>query len=158
MGFGRRLVRKSVRRATPRSVRRAMHPAQTVRYAVTPRPVKQVSRAAYAVRHPVGAAENKAIGIALSTGTGHRRARQRTTANRAPRRRKVRNLTPRQRKTRRTLNLIALAVIAVCVIVIIAIALSGGGSSNKYYSRGFTVGSRLRLMGSCPRLVHSYSR
>jgi hypothetical protein len=75
MGFGRRLVRKSVRRATPRSVRRAMHPARTVRYAVTPRPVQQASRAAYTVRRPVGAAENKAIGAALSAGTGHRRSR-----------------------------------------------------------------------------------
>ncbi len=108
-----------------------MHPARTVRYAATPRPVKKASRAAYTVRHPVGAAENKAIGAALSAGTGHRRARQRKTANRPPRQRKVRNLTPRQRKTRRTLNSIALAVIAVCVIVIVAVVLSGGGSSNK---------------------------
>ena len=73
MGLGRRVVRKSVRRATPRSVRRAMHPARTVRYAVTPRPVKQVSRAAYTVRHPVGAAENKAISAVLYAGAGHRR-------------------------------------------------------------------------------------
>ncbi len=36
MGFGRRVVRKSVRRVTPRPVRRAMHPARTVKYAVTP--------------------------------------------------------------------------------------------------------------------------
>jgi hypothetical protein len=131
MGFGRRLVRKSVRRATPRSVRKAMHPARTVRYAVAPRPVRQASRAAYTVRHPVGAAENKAIGVALSVGTGHRRTGQHKTANPGSRQRKVRNLTPRQRKTRRTLNSIALAVIAVCVIVIIATALSGGGGGNK---------------------------
>jgi hypothetical protein len=70
MGFARRVVRKSVRRATPRPVRQAMHPARTVRNAVTPRPVKQVSRAAYTVRHPVGAAENKVIGAALYPGTG----------------------------------------------------------------------------------------
>jgi hypothetical protein len=108
-----------------------MHPARTVKNAVTPRPVKQVSRAAYTVRHPVGAAENKAIGAALSAGTGHRRTQQRKTATTGSRQRKVRNLTPRQRKTRRTFNSIALAVIAVCVIVIIATALSGGGSSNK---------------------------
>jgi hypothetical protein len=65
MGFGRRIVRKSVRRVTPRPVRKAMHPARTVRNAVTPRPVKQASRAVYTVRHPVGAAENKAIGAVL---------------------------------------------------------------------------------------------
>jgi hypothetical protein len=76
MGFARRVVRKSIRRATPRPVRQAMHPARTVRYAVTPRPVKQVSRAAYTVRHPVGAAENKVIGAALNAGTGHRRAQR----------------------------------------------------------------------------------
>jgi hypothetical protein len=76
MGFGRRVVRKSVRRATPRPVRKAIHPARTVRYAVTPRPVRQVSRAAYTVRHPVGAAENKVIGAALNAGTGHRRSRR----------------------------------------------------------------------------------
>jgi hypothetical protein len=65
MGFARRAVRKSVRRATPRPVRQAMHPARTARNAVTPRPVKQVSRAAYTARHPVGAAENAVIGAAL---------------------------------------------------------------------------------------------
>jgi hypothetical protein len=70
MGFARRVVRKSVRRATPRPVRQAMHPARTVRNAVTPQPVKQVSRAAYTVRHPVGSAENKVIGAALYPGTG----------------------------------------------------------------------------------------
>jgi hypothetical protein len=59
MGFARRVVRKSVGRATPRPVRQAMHPARTVRNAVTSRPVKQISRAAYTVRHPVGAAENE---------------------------------------------------------------------------------------------------
>lgn len=70
MGFARRVVRKSVRRATPRPVRQAMHPARTVRNAVTPRPVKHVSRAVYTVQHPVGAAENKLIGAALYPGTG----------------------------------------------------------------------------------------
>jgi hypothetical protein len=69
MGFGRRFARraarKSVRRATPRSVRRAVHPARTARNAITPRPVKQVRRAAYTVKHPVGAAENAAIGAVL---------------------------------------------------------------------------------------------
>lgn len=76
MGIGRRVVRKTVRKVTPRPVRQAMHPARTVKNAVTPRPVKQVSRAAYTVRHPVGAAENKVIGAALNGGRrrGKRRA------------------------------------------------------------------------------------
>jgi hypothetical protein len=73
MGFARRVVRKSVRRATPRPVRQAVHPARTVRNTLTPRPVKQVSRAAYTVRHPVGAAENKLIGAALNGGRRRRR-------------------------------------------------------------------------------------
>ena len=76
MGFARRAVRKSVRRATPRPVRKAMHPARTVRNAATPRPVKQISRAAYTVRNPVGAAENKMIGAALNARTSRRRRRR----------------------------------------------------------------------------------
>jgi len=75
VGFARRVVRKSVRKATPRPVRQAMHPARTVRNKVTPRPVKQASRAAYTVRHPVAAGENKFIGAILSAlfGRGRRR-------------------------------------------------------------------------------------
>lgn len=72
MGFARRAVRKSVRKATPRPIRQAMHPARTVKYAVTPRPVRQVSRAAYTIRNPLGAAENKLIGAALNGGTSRR--------------------------------------------------------------------------------------
>jgi len=72
MGFGRRLVRKSVRKATPRSVRKAMHPARTVKNAVTPRPMKKISRGAYTVTHPVGAAENAVIGAALYPKRGRR--------------------------------------------------------------------------------------
>jgi len=76
MGLARRVVRKSIRKATPRPVRQVMHPARTGRNAVTPRPVKQVSRAAYAVRHPVGAAENKVIDAALNGGRNRRRRRR----------------------------------------------------------------------------------
>lgn len=76
MGFARRVVRKSVRKATPRPVRQVMHPARTVKNKVTPRPVRQVSHAAYMVRNPVGAAENKLIGAALNTGSRRRRKRQ----------------------------------------------------------------------------------
>ena len=65
MGFARRVVRKSVRRATPRSVRRAANPIRTVKNAVTPRPIKQASRAIYTVTNPIGAAENALIGAAL---------------------------------------------------------------------------------------------
>jgi hypothetical protein len=65
MGFGRRVVRKSVRRATPRPVRHAMHPARTARNAVTPRPVKWASRAAYTTQHPMGATEKAVIGAVL---------------------------------------------------------------------------------------------
>jgi hypothetical protein len=68
MGFGRRLMRKTVRRATPRSVRRAMHPVRTAKRAVTPRPLRQVSRAVYTITNPLGAAENKLIGAALGSG------------------------------------------------------------------------------------------
>jgi Ftsk gamma domain len=76
MGFARRAVRKTVRKATPCPVRQAMHPARTVKNAVMPRPVKQVSRAAYTVRNPVGTAENKVIGAALN-GSRSRRSKRR---------------------------------------------------------------------------------
>lgn len=75
MGFARRLVRKSVRKATPRSIRKAMHPVRTARNAVTPRPVKQLSRAVYTVTNPLAAAENALIGAALYPGRGSSRAR-----------------------------------------------------------------------------------
>ena len=74
MGFARRVVRKTVRKATPRPVRQAMHPARTIKYAVTPRPVRQASRAVYTITNPLGAAENKLIGAALNAGGGHRRS------------------------------------------------------------------------------------
>jgi len=82
VGLGRRIVRKSVRKATPRSVRRAMHPARTVKNAVTPRPVKQLSRTKYVVTNPVGAAENKVIGAALGNGSKRRTARRPATGPR----------------------------------------------------------------------------
>ena len=68
-------------RATPRPVRKAMHPARTVRNAAaaTPRPLlQQVSRAAYTARHPApGAAENAMIGAALYPPRPRRRHRAR---------------------------------------------------------------------------------
>jgi hypothetical protein len=78
MGFGRRMVRKSVRRtarrtvskpvrkavrtATPRPVRQAMHPAYAARNAVTPRPVKRAGYAIHATRHPFFAAWDAIFG------------------------------------------------------------------------------------------------
>lgn len=73
MGFARRVVRKSVRKATPRSVRKAMHPVRTAKNAITPRPVKRLSRAVYTVTNPLGAAENALIGSVLNGGRGSRR-------------------------------------------------------------------------------------
>lgn len=72
MGLGRKLVR----RATPRSVRRAMHPVRTAKRAITPRPVRQLSRAAYTITNPLGAAENALIGAALGSGGSRRRRRR----------------------------------------------------------------------------------
>jgi len=89
MGFARRVVRKSVRKAVPRDVRRAMHPVSTLKYAATPRPIRQASRAVYTVTNPLGAAENKIIGSALSGGSrrhgsGHRSSGSTGVANLAP--------------------------------------------------------------------------
>jgi hypothetical protein len=60
MGFVRRLVRKSARRAvrrtarvvTQRPVRKAAHPVRTVRYAAMPRPVRPGRPGPAAVRLP----------------------------------------------------------------------------------------------------------
>lgn len=77
MGYARRMVRRSGRRAvrrtvrtparravrtvTPRPVRQATHPVRTVRIAATPRPVRQVARATWTVRHPVRAGESNLL-------------------------------------------------------------------------------------------------
>ena len=50
-----------------------MHPVRTVKYAVTPKPVRKASRAIYTVTNPLGAVENALIGAALNGG--HRRQR-----------------------------------------------------------------------------------
>ncbi len=77
MGFGRRLVRRTVRKAvrrtarrtvrqvTPRPVRKAVHPVRTARVAATPRPARQVTRAAWVAKHPVHAVESEAISAVL---------------------------------------------------------------------------------------------
>ncbi len=56
------LMRKAVRRATPRPVRKAkrvvFHPARTAVHAATPRSVRKVKRTAFNVTHPVNTAEN----------------------------------------------------------------------------------------------------
>jgi hypothetical protein len=59
MGFMSRLF-------IPRGVPRALHPARTVRRAVTPRSVKQLRRAA----HPI---DNAAYGVTRSLNTRRRR-------------------------------------------------------------------------------------
>lgn len=64
MGFRRRITRK----VTPRKVRRALRPARTIKNRVTPRAAKRAKGAAYTVAHPVGAAENAAMGNALNRG------------------------------------------------------------------------------------------
>jgi Ftsk gamma domain len=69
VGAGRRLVRKTARKAarrtvrtvTPRPVRKAVHPVRTARIAATPRPVRQVTRATWALQHPVRAARSEII-------------------------------------------------------------------------------------------------
>jgi hypothetical protein len=75
MGLGRRIVRKTVRKATPRPVRQASHPVRTVERKVTPRPVRQAGYAVHNVTHPVAAAENKAIGAVLNGGRRRHRKR-----------------------------------------------------------------------------------
>jgi hypothetical protein len=56
------LMKKAVRRATPRSVRKAkrvaFHPARTAVHAATPRSVRKVKRTTFNVTHPVNTAEN----------------------------------------------------------------------------------------------------
>lgn len=74
MGFVRRLVRKSVRRVTPKPVRQVAHPVRTAKNAVVPRQLHQVSRAGYVIRHPIGAAENNAIDTMLLRGHGRGRS------------------------------------------------------------------------------------
>jgi hypothetical protein len=70
VGFGKRVMRKSVRRVTPRSVQKAASPVRTVKNAVTPRGVKRASRALYPIKHPIGAAQNALIDTALNPGRG----------------------------------------------------------------------------------------
>lgn len=74
MGFAKRIVRKSVRKATPRSVRKVMNPVATMKSAVTPRPVKQLTRGIYTVTNPLGAVENALIDSVLNAGGGRRRS------------------------------------------------------------------------------------
>ena len=80
MGFGRRLVRKSIRKATPRTVRRAVHPVRTARYAATPKSVKKASRVLYTATNPLGAIENAAIGAVLNPGSRRRHRPSRASA------------------------------------------------------------------------------
>lgn len=44
MGFATRVVRKTLRKATPRPVRKAMNPVGSLKSAVTPKPIKKATR------------------------------------------------------------------------------------------------------------------
>ncbi|MFF4599789.1 hypothetical protein [Amycolatopsis sp. NPDC001319] len=59
--------------------RKTAHPIRTVKYAVTPRPVRQLSRAIYTVTNPLGAAENALVN-SLFAGRGKNRRRTATRA------------------------------------------------------------------------------
>jgi len=83
VGFAKRVVRKSVRKATPRSVRKVMNPVGTVKSAITPRPVKQLTRGVYTVTNPLGAAENALIDSVLNVGGGRRRSSSPSSRRRA---------------------------------------------------------------------------
>jgi hypothetical protein len=61
-----------------------MHPVRTVKHAVTPKPVRAMSRAVYTVTNPLGAAENKLIGAALAGGRKRTNTRRRTAHARRP--------------------------------------------------------------------------
>jgi hypothetical protein len=65
MGFGKRIVRQSVRAATPRTVRKATHPVRTAKTAVTPDAILKAKLVAIDLANPVGAVENAAIRAVL---------------------------------------------------------------------------------------------
>jgi hypothetical protein len=56
-----------------------MHPVRTVKYAVTPRPVKKLSRAVYTMTNPLGAAENKLINAMFDGGRSRSRGSRRSS-------------------------------------------------------------------------------
>lgn len=87
-------VRKAVRTATPRPVRQAMHPVYTARNAVTPRPVKQVGYAVHATRHPFFAAWDAIFGGVFRR---HRRSAPVPARHPAPARSAQRQAAPAQR-------------------------------------------------------------
>ncbi|CAN2189290.1 hypothetical protein MCEJIRE27_00484 [Candidatus Nanopelagicaceae bacterium] len=61
MGFARRAVSRSVRRAVGPSVWNAAHPVRTAKRALIPAPVRKARRMVYIATNPVGAAENAVI-------------------------------------------------------------------------------------------------
>jgi hypothetical protein len=72
VGFGRKLVRKTTRKAVPRSVRHAAHPVHTATRAVTPKPIRQASHAVYTITNPLGATEDNLLrSSSRSGGRGH---------------------------------------------------------------------------------------
>ncbi len=70
------LMKKAVRRATPRSVRRVnavvKHPVGTAVNAATPRSVRKAKRTAFNIAHPVNTAENVTLNAVTPKGSRHR--------------------------------------------------------------------------------------
>lgn len=70
------LMKKAVRRATPKPVRKAkavvMHPARTAVRAATPRSLRQAKRTAFNWTHPINTAENALLDAATKKRSGRR--------------------------------------------------------------------------------------
>lgn len=75
------ITRKLVRRATPRTVRHAMHPVRTAVNRATPRPIHRARRAVYTVTNPLGALESAVI---FGAGPPQRRSRGQSVPSFAP--------------------------------------------------------------------------
>lgn len=77
------LLRKAVRRATPRPVRQVKrvvtHPVRTSVRAVTPRPIRNVQRSVFNATHPVNTLENALLNSLTGTPRRHRASRGRAS-------------------------------------------------------------------------------
>jgi hypothetical protein len=69
MHLVRKVVRKSVRKVTPRPIRQVnrvvRHPVLTTYQTVAPRPLQSAERSVYNITHPVNAIENKAVNTVI---------------------------------------------------------------------------------------------
>jgi HEAT repeat protein len=94
MGLLRKVVRKSVRKVEPRSVRQVSrvvrHPVGTTIRAVTPTPIRQAERTVFNVTHPINTVENRAASAIVGppgryrTPAGGRSRRSSTVPPAAP--------------------------------------------------------------------------